>query len=104
GWRKMPSRIAWWVKSRVASFMLGRFDTTANPTPIIGMCSHPEKKTFTSQTNVCGVSAGRSDDAHHAYRLRPRPPPLAPAALARRCAESRSAGRQKFLAGRAEDR
>jgi hypothetical protein len=55
----MPSRIAWWVKSRVAS----RFDTAANPTPIIGMCSHPEKKTFKSQTNVCGVSAGRSDRA-----------------------------------------
>src|SRR6516164_2939833 len=34
-------------------------------------------------------------------RLRLRPPPLAPAALARRCAESRSAGPQKFLAGRA---
>jgi len=36
--------------------------------PIIGMCSHPENYPFGNQNNVCGVSAGRSDDADHAYR------------------------------------
>src|SRR6516165_4306191 len=43
-------------------------DTDANSPPIIGMCSHPEKEKFKAQKNVCGVKAGRSDDAPDAYR------------------------------------
>lgn len=43
-------------------------DTAANPTPIIGMCSNPQQYGFHNQTNVCGVSAGRSGDAHQGYR------------------------------------
>jgi hypothetical protein len=36
--------------------------------PIIGIVSRPENYFFKNQTNVCGVSAERSNDARFAYR------------------------------------
>lgn len=35
--------------------------------PIVGICSHPERETFSNQANVYGVSPERSDDAKDAY-------------------------------------
>ena len=40
----------------------------ATQMPIIGMVSRPQDEAFSNQANVCGVSAGRSGDAHLAYR------------------------------------
>jgi hypothetical protein len=39
----------------------------ASQKPIIGMVSNPHIEAFSNQTNVCGVSAGRSGDAHLIY-------------------------------------
>ena len=40
----------------------------ASNKPIIGIVSRPQNQPFSHQSNVCGVSGERSDDAQDAYR------------------------------------